>query len=1299
MMKTNYLMKFLAIIMCLLWLTGIKAQTTVSSPPVFTSCPGNITTALCTPIVDYDAIATGTEPIDYTYEFSGVTIASGTGTGTGSSFNAGTTAVMVVASNTEGSDTCTFDVFVTNLPPTFTFCPSDISLYPEPGMCGATFNYTLPVASVPCPLPAAPATIPYFNYIGEFHGHKYFCSTYDYNSWKTWPGARDLAASYGGYLITINNAEENEFVRQYLLANLNNNIWIGASDIASEGNWVWTDGSQLTYTNWNSGEPNNSNYAEHCAEYYYGNGLWNDMPEFYQYPFIIEFNTSEVSLVSGFSPDAFFPIGQTVTSYQVTDAYGQNATCSFTVNVIDTIPPTIVCPGDQTIHCQNEEVELPIGFDNCVLNGDYYKVETAAYEPFDFTGEYYNTCYDNSFEIYLPFTFKYFGVEQSYLQMFCNGFVVLGPFWPGVGNGCCNGQPLPNANFHNAIAATWSDLEGEMAWKTFGTAPNRKFVVNWKGNEAYYSNYCDVQLVLHEGSNKIEIISIRNDSFTERTKTMGLNYNGSKALVVDGRNGTNWSATNECLLFSPSAVPTQIAGPELGSLPEGTSTLTYAVIDNSGNTATCSFNITYIPYLSGYVTVGEGGDFPNLTGEGGLFDSLNNSNICEYLEVYIVSDIEEPGTYALNELSNHNAYIYIMPNDYQFYYIYGNVAQPMIRLNGADNVHFYGDYYSWDEKCLLFENLNPSQPVLELTNGATNNYVRGCVFAGINNNASSGVVVLGGSAEDDGNSFNNFSYNTFRNSESSSVLPANLFYSSGSPDAPNYYNYIDENNFTNFDQKGIWITSTGNGSDWYIYNNRFYFTISPITKANKIFVNFVPGSASDENYIEDNWIGGTDSYWEGDPWVCSGTGTMKGFVIDADYTYLDYNGICYINLTSTGIANFTGYEILNGDVDCYENSFSYEDWPIIVSGTGTIAGFISSSKDWVYIYDNYIEDIRFTKSTGSPVFKGIQIKKGEVYNNWVRYITTTQSNLTPTIYGICNIGSGLTEPNRIFNNMISINSGVSLKPKVYGLFDQSIGIGADFFLNSVYIFGNTTNGYFTSAFYRIGNASIVLYNNILVNSRVANVYAKHYTIHTNSKQNWMSDHNVLYTASGCLGNWGGAPYATMTAWRLMTGQDVNSIYFWPNFYDEYDLHLVEFGNDTLENAGGDLYTFDYDINWDYRSWYYPTPGCDELYFNGGGGYRNEPEAATFSESNSMMVYPNPVTSFSTISINLTKGNYITIELYNMLGEKILDIASGNYTAGTYNFNIDAGNIPAGAYMCRYMVNGGKSIMKRVEIVK
>ena len=79
----------------------------------------------------------------------------------------------------------------------------------------------------------------------------------------------------GGDLASILNAEENDLA--YALTN-GQSTRIGLNDQKTEGTYVWSDGSAVSYMNWGGGEPNNFGGDEDCSAFLSGGGnVWMDI--------------------------------------------------------------------------------------------------------------------------------------------------------------------------------------------------------------------------------------------------------------------------------------------------------------------------------------------------------------------------------------------------------------------------------------------------------------------------------------------------------------------------------------------------------------------------------------------------------------------------------------------------------------------------------------------------------------------------------------------------------------------------------------------------------------------------------------------------------------------------------------------------------------------------------------------------------------------------------------------------------------------------------------------------------------
>jgi hypothetical protein len=107
----------------------------------------------------------------------------------------------------------------------------------------------------------------------------YFCG-----SAFGWYAAEKTCVYLKRHLVTVDDALENEWLRTTATAlwPTADYLWLGASDLAQEGSWSWSSGITFSFAQWGSGEPNNSNSNEHCAELRLTNfsglkpGDWND---------------------------------------------------------------------------------------------------------------------------------------------------------------------------------------------------------------------------------------------------------------------------------------------------------------------------------------------------------------------------------------------------------------------------------------------------------------------------------------------------------------------------------------------------------------------------------------------------------------------------------------------------------------------------------------------------------------------------------------------------------------------------------------------------------------------------------------------------------------------------------------------------------------------------------------------------------------------------------------------------------------------------------------------------------------
>ncbi len=115
-------------------------------------------------------------------------------------------------------------------------------------------------------------------------------NTYHLLTASSWEDAASYAQSLGGFLVTVDDAEENQWVVE-TFANWDNqsrHLWIGLNDAAEEGVYRWADGTPFFYRAWGDAQPSaggDEDYV-HIAGTNMGNiepGTWNDLDNDPQY--------------------------------------------------------------------------------------------------------------------------------------------------------------------------------------------------------------------------------------------------------------------------------------------------------------------------------------------------------------------------------------------------------------------------------------------------------------------------------------------------------------------------------------------------------------------------------------------------------------------------------------------------------------------------------------------------------------------------------------------------------------------------------------------------------------------------------------------------------------------------------------------------------------------------------------------------------------------------------------------------------------------------------------------------------
>ncbi|SFT63392.1 gliding motility-associated C-terminal domain-containing protein [Lishizhenia tianjinensis] len=481
--------------------------------PVLTACPSDIHLTLGNAC---DVVATWTEP-SVMDNCAGVTLTSTYSSG--DSFGVGITTVTYTATDASGNQTtCSFNVVVTDdSAPVINACPTNITTGNDAGSCNASVTWTVPTATDNCGTPTMTST----HNPGDIFPIGTTTVTY------TFTDVNGLSSTCS-FTVTVEDTEAPSVL------NCPSDIVVASAYNTCSANVSWI--------------------APTAGD-----------------------NCSGVSaLTSSHAPGNNFPVGVTTVYYYVSDAAGNQDTCSFTVTVLDNEAPHFtICPNDIVVNAGATACEkqvswtLPIAADNCsgVIvtsthnSGATFPVGTTVvtYTATDASGNtatcvFNVTVEDNTAPIISGCPSN---ITVSNDANDCGAVVT----WtaPSAADNC-NLASFTSTHNSGAFFPIGSTVVTYTAVDNNGLSSTCSFTVTVTDNDVPFFTACPSDIVVNS------------------------DLSSCSAQAT-------WTAPilNDNCPTSATIVSTHTPG---SIFPLGTTTVTYTVTDASGNIATCSFNVT-----------------------------------------------------------------------------------------------------------------------------------------------------------------------------------------------------------------------------------------------------------------------------------------------------------------------------------------------------------------------------------------------------------------------------------------------------------------------------------------------------------------------------------------------------------------------------------------------------------------------------------------------------------------------------------------------------------------------------------
>ena len=81
------------------------------------------------------------------------------------------------------------------------------------------------------------------------------------------------------------------------------------------------------------------------------------------------------------------------------------------------------------------------------------------------------------------------------------------------------------------------------------------------------------------------------------------------------------------------------------------------------------------------------------------------------------------------------------------------------------------------------------------------------------------------------------------------------------------------------------------------------------------------------------------------------------------------------------------------------------------------------------------------------------------------------------------------------------------------------------------------------------------------------------------------------------------------------------------------------------------------------------------------------------------MYPNPLNHQATVSFSLDKQSKVTIELFDMLGKRVLKVVDSEFGAGDHRVALDVSSLASGVYFLKILGTAdGEKLSGMIKVV-